>query len=136
MLGYLEISQLRQNFHLQALAWQRSRRCSLDSSNQSFPATSRTKSRYRRASPRPFQIDHARDFAIAISMLDSQRTADDFGKIGRSIPRRDSPSFKIGIRPVGLQHGEFRIVLPRNALVAEVAADLENFVEPAYEQSF
>ena len=44
--------------------------------------------------------------------------------------------FEIGIRPVGFEHGEFGIVLSRDSLVAEVATDLEHFVEPAYEQPF
>src|SRR4029453_5274421 len=87
-----------------------------------------------RASPRPFQIDYARDLAIAISMLDLQGTPDDSRQGADQVLYQIRHFFKIGIRPVGFQHGEFRIVLSRNALVAEVATDLENFVEPAYEQ--
>ncbi len=37
--------------------------------------------------------------------------------------------------PVGLEHGELWIVLSGNAFVAEIAIDLENFVEPAHEQT-
>src|ERR1700719_5095830 len=42
---------------------------------------------------------------------------------------------EIGVGPVGLEHGEFRIVFSRNAFVPEIAIELENFVEPAHEQA-
>src|SRR2546423_7870688 len=38
---------------------------------------------------------------------------------------------EIGIRPVNLEHGELRIVLSRNAFVAEIAIQLEHFRESA-----
>ena len=43
---------------------------------------------------------------------------------------------EIGIGPVAFEHREFRIVLARNAFVAEVAVHFEDLVEPADEQTF
>ena len=42
---------------------------------------------------------------------------------------------EIGIGPVGFEHGELRIVLSRDAFVAEVAVQLEDLVETADEQT-
>ena len=39
--------------------------------------------------------------------------------------------FEIGVGPVNFEHGELGIVLSRNAFVAEIPVDLENFVESA-----
>src|SRR6266508_2659927 len=111
-----------------------------------------------RASPWPFQIDCANNLSLSVPMLDLEGRApagprfrrrrssalqvcgghrENFlGKVADEFLDKIRHLLKIGIRPVGLQHGEFRIVLSRNALVAEVATDLENFVEPAYEQAF
>jgi hypothetical protein len=103
-----------------------------------------------RASPWPFQVDRARDFSIGVSMFDLEGGAlspptrrsrtrrraslQHFGEMTNQFLNKVRHLLKIGVRPVSLQHGKFRIVFSRNAFVAEVAADLENFVEPAYEQ--
>src|SRR5437867_9040863 len=42
---------------------------------------------------------------------------------------------EIGVSPVRFEHSELRIVFPRDAFIAEVPADLENFVEPAHKQT-
>src|SRR6266700_2882140 len=89
-----------------------------------------------RASPRPFQVDRTSDFAVGISMLDLEGIADDLGEMTNQFFDQVRHFLKIGVRPVGFEHGEFRIVFSRNAFVAEVAADLENLVEPAHEQAF
>ena len=44
--------------------------------------------------------------------------------------------FKIGIRPIGLEHRELRIMFSGDAFVAKVAIDFENLVEPTHEQTF
>ena len=41
---------------------------------------------------------------------------------------------EIGVGPVAFQHGELRIVFPRNAFVPEIPVQLENLVESADEQ--
>src|SRR5438067_605994 len=43
---------------------------------------------------------------------------------------------EIGICPVRLEHGEFRIVLSGDAFVAKVPVDFKNFVEPTNQQTF
>ena len=64
-------------------------------------------------------------------MLDLQRAAYDLREVTNQFLDQVGHFFEIGIRPIGLEHGELGIVLSRDAFIAEVPVDLENFVETA-----
>src|SRR5882724_3398170 len=135
MLCDFEIGELRQNFQFQLVR----RAFAPLFARQVEPVFSRNFAHQvmvARASPRSFQVDRASDFAIGVSMLDLEGSADDLGKMTNQFFNKVRHFLKIGVRPVGFEHGEFRIVFSGNAFVPEVAADLENLVEPAYEQTF
>src|ERR1700675_1884755 len=88
-----------------------------------------------RSPPRPFQVDRTRDFSIDISMFNLERTADDLREVTNQFLDQVGHFFEIGIRPIGLEHGELGIVLSRDAFIAEVPVDLENFVKSADKQT-
>ena len=54
------------------------------------------------------------------------------GGLGEQILREFHHVAKIGVSLVELEHGEFGIPAPAQALVAEVAIDFINAIEPAH----
>ena len=69
-------------------------------------------------------------------MLDCERAADFLGKMTNQFFDQIRDLLEIGIGPVGLEHGEFRIVFPGNSFVAKIAVDFENLVESADQKRF
>ena len=67
-------------------------------------------------------------------MFDLERTASDMRQVTNQFFNQIRHLFEIRISPIGLQHGEFRVVFPRNAFIPKVAAYLENLVESSHEQ--
>ena len=68
-------------------------------------------------------------------VLDLEGSRDVAAKRGHEVPDQRHHAAVVGVGLVDLQHRELRVVLPRDALVAEIAPDLEHAVEAAHEQA-
>ena len=88
-----------------------------------------------RAAPGTLQVDHACHVPLGILVFDFQSAADAFGHAANQILDQLGHHFEIGVGPVSLEHGEFRIVPPRHALIAEVAVEFENLGESTDQQA-
>lgn len=86
--------------------------------------------------PRTRQIDPLRWASIGVLVLDNQPAAHRLRKMAYQVLDQTRHHLEIGERPIGLQHGELRIVAPRDALVAKIAVHLEDPGESADKQPF
>src|SRR4051812_32473040 len=68
-------------------------------------------------------------------MLDGQRATDCLSQKTDEFFDEIRDLLEIGIGPIGLEHCEFRIVLPRDPFVAKVAIDFKYLVEPGHQQT-
>ena len=100
------------------------------------PAFSRTRSLYFDAAPGRGEVDGLGDFAFGVLVFDDQRVRERFRATWQISDCTSSiMRLVIAVRLIGLEHGEFGVVLAREAFVAEVAADLEHLVDAADEQA-
>ena len=87
-----------------------------------------------RTAPWSGQIDGAGDVAFLILVLDFQAAAEFLREVAGEFLDEVGHFLEVGEGPVGLQHGELRIVAARDALVAEVAVEFEDLGETADQQ--
>ncbi len=88
-----------------------------------------------RAFPGASQIDGAQNIAFFVFVVDVQAAAKFFGEGAGQFLDEVGHFFKVRERPVGFEHGELGIVTTRDAFVAKVAVEFENFRKTANEQA-
>ena len=88
-----------------------------------------------RAAPRTREVDGARDIAVIVLVLDFQATAKFLREVAGHFLDEVGHFLEIRKRPVSFEHRELRIVAARNAFVAEVAVEFENFRVAADQQA-
>ena len=85
------------------------------------------------APPGRGEVDCAEDIARGILVLDDECALDLVGDLANHRLHQLHHCLVVAVGLISLEHGELRVVLAGQALVAEVAADLENPVDAAYQ---
>ncbi len=88
------------------------------------------------STPRRSEIDGFEHLALGIFVLDDQCAQNLLSNVADHRLDQFHHAFVIAVGLVGFEHGEFRVVLAREALVAEIAPNLKYSVHAAYQQTF
>ena len=87
------------------------------------------------AGPRGREVDGLGDLALGVFVLDDERVQHLLRDVADHALHQLHHGLVVAIGLVGFEHRELRVVLPREAFVAEVAANLKDLVHAAHEQA-
>ena len=133
LLGDLVVFHLRGNLHAHFVAFFAALFRRVVPPLRVHPAKEVT---IRRALPRAAQVDGAGHLALLVFVFDHEGAAELHREVTDHFLHHVGHHFKIPESLVGFQHGEFRIVPPADAFVAEIPVQFKYLGEPADQQPF